>query len=120
MRSGACFPALLFVILSKYEDRPFIRNLDFAVTVKVQEKIDRSAHLRLASFVDTMMTGTTFFASPEFTSAVVIILTGLALYDRKKKVGMVRLLLFSLVSLLSFLLSCMENLLFIIHLRRFL
>ncbi len=76
---------LLFVILSKYEDRPFIRNLDFAVTVKVQEKIDRSAHLRLASFVDTMMTGTTFFASPEFTSAVVIILTGLALYDRKKK-----------------------------------
>ncbi len=65
----------LFVVLSKYEDRSVIRNLDFAVTVKVQEKIDKSAHLRLTSFVDTMMTGATFFASPEFTSIVVLFLT---------------------------------------------
>lgn len=75
----------LFVVLSKYEDRSVIRNLDFAVTVKVQEKIDTSAHLRLKSFVDTMMTGATFFASPEFTSVVVILLTGWLFYNGKKK-----------------------------------
>lgn len=75
----------LFIVLSKYEDRPFIRNLDFAVTVKVQEKIDTSAHLRLKSFVDTTMTGATFFASPEFTSVVVILLTGWLFYDFKIK-----------------------------------
>ena len=74
-----------FVVLSKYEDRSVIRNLDFAVTVKMQEKIDTSAHLRLKSFVDTMMTGATFFASPEFTSVVVILLTGWLFYDFRKK-----------------------------------
>jgi len=74
-----------FVVLSKYEDRSVIRNLDFAVTVKLQEKIDKSAHLRLASFVDTTMTGATFFASPEFTSVVVILLTGWLFYDFRKK-----------------------------------
>lgn len=75
----------LFVLLSKYEDRPFVRNLDFAVTVKVQEKIDNSLHLRLRSFIDNSMEGATFFASPEFTSVVVIMLTAWALYDWKKK-----------------------------------
>lgn len=74
-----------FVVVSKYEDRSAIRNFDFAVTVKVQEKIDTSAHLRLRLFVDTIMTGATFFASPEFTSIVVILLTGFILYDFKKK-----------------------------------
>lgn len=74
-----------FVVLSKYEDRSVIRNFDLAVTVKVQEKIDKSAHLRLKSFVDTMMTGATFFASPEFTSVVVILLTGWLFYNGKKK-----------------------------------
>lgn len=73
-----------FVVLSKYEDRSFIRNLDFAVTVKIQEKIDSSTHLRIASFIDNSMTGATFFASPEFTSVVVILLTGWLLYDFKK------------------------------------
>ena len=51
----------------------------------MQEKIDTSAHLRLKSFVDTMMTGATFFASPEFTSVVVILLTGWLFYDFRKK-----------------------------------
>lgn len=75
----------MFIVLSKYEDRSVIRNLDFAVTVKVQEAIDKSTHLRLTSFIDTTMTGATFFASPEFSSVVVILLTGWALYDWKKK-----------------------------------
>ncbi len=74
-----------FAILSKYEDRAFLRNLDFAVTVKVQERIDGSNHLRTASLIGNVMEGATFFASPEFTVVVTLILTGLALYDRRRK-----------------------------------
>lgn len=74
-----------FLVLSKYEDRSFMRTLDFSVTVKVQEKIDSLSHLRLKSLIDTSMTGATFFASPEFTSVVIILLTGWALFDWKKK-----------------------------------
>ena len=75
----------LFGLLSKYEDRAFIRNLDFAVTVRLQERIDRSSHLRAASVVGNLMEGATFFASPEFISIATICLTGLLLYDRKTK-----------------------------------
>lgn len=89
MRAGVIsLAALLFVCflaLSKYEDRVFIRNLDFAVTVRLQERIDRSSHLRAASVVGNLMEGATFFASPEFISIATICLTGLLLYDRKKK-----------------------------------
>ncbi len=74
-----------FTFLSKFEDRPQLRNLDFAVTVKIQERIDRSAHLRLASLVGNIMEGSTFFASPAFTSVVVIVLAVGMAYDRKKK-----------------------------------
>lgn len=75
----------LFVLLSKYEDRDMLRNLDFAVTVKVQERIDRSAHLRLTTIVGNMMEGATFFASPEFTVVITLIITGILMYDREKK-----------------------------------
>ncbi len=74
-----------FALLSKYEDRPALRNLDFAVTVKVQERIDTSSHLRLADFVGNVMEGATFFASSEFTVVATLIMTGIAVYDRKKK-----------------------------------
>ncbi len=73
---------LAFLLLSKYEDRQVIRSIDFAATVKIQDRIDKSAHLRLASFVDNVMEGSSFFAGPVFTSVVVFILTGLAF--RKK------------------------------------
>ena len=72
-----------FLLLSKFEDRQIIRSIDFAATVKVQDKIDKSVHLRLAAFVDNIMEGSSFFASPEFTSIVVIFLTVLAF--RKKQ-----------------------------------
>ncbi len=72
-----------FALLSKFEDRSFIRTLDFAATVKIQDRIDKSAHLRLAALVDNTMEGATFFAGPEFTSIVVLILTGIAF--RKKR-----------------------------------
>lgn len=79
----ACMSLCFFIILSKYEDRSIIRNIDFASTVKVQDRIDKSAHLRLAALVDNTMEGATYFASPEFSSAVVLILT--ALLFRKYK-----------------------------------
>lgn len=76
-----------FALLSKFEDRQIIRNVDFATTVKVQDRIDKSAHLRLAAFVDNTMEGATFFAGPEFTSIIVLILTVVAVYDWKNKKG---------------------------------
>ena len=77
---------LFFGVLSKYEDRSFMRSLDFAATVKVQERIDTSSHLRASAFVGNLMEGATFFASPEFTVVVTLFLTGLFAYDRKKKI----------------------------------
>ncbi len=76
---------LLFVLLSKYEDRPALRSLDFAVTTKVQEKIDTSSHLRFTDFIGNLMEGATFFASPEFTVIVTLIYSGAFVYDRKSK-----------------------------------
>lgn len=81
-----CFICLFaFTLLSKYEDRALLRNIDLAVTVKLQDKIDKSMHLRLTAFVDNTMEGATYFASPEFTSIVVLLLTAAVVYDRKKK-----------------------------------
>ena len=76
---------VLFGVLSKYEDRKALRDLDFAVTVKVQEKIDRSAHLRMASIVGNIMEGATYAATPAVTSIVILLMTGYAVYDWKKK-----------------------------------
>ncbi len=79
-------PVLLlfsFVLLSKFEDRPIIRAIDFAATVKVQDRIDKSAYLRLAALVDNTMEGATFFASPEFASIIVLVLTTVA-FRRKR------------------------------------
>lgn len=75
----------MFALLSKYEDRAALRSLDFAVTTKVQTKIDRSSHLRFADIVGNLMEGATFFASPEFIVITTIIATGTLLYDGKKK-----------------------------------
>lgn len=81
----SCILLGLFSLLSKYEDRASLRSLDFAVTTKVQSKIDTSSHLRFTDFIGNLMTGATFFASPEFIVVVTLIMTGLLLYDRKKK-----------------------------------
>jgi len=79
------FCLLGFTLLSKFEDRDALRRLDFAVTVKVQERIDKSTHLRAALLVGNTMEGATFFASPGFTVAVVLVLATVAAYDRKTK-----------------------------------
>lgn len=71
-----------FILLSKYEDRQVLRSLDFAVTVKVQEKIDNSSHLRAKIFIDNLMEGATFLASPIFSSLMVLLLIFLATKNR--------------------------------------
>ena len=76
---------IFFGLLSKYEDRAALRSLDFAVTTKLQEKIDTSSRLRLADFIGNLMEGATFFASPEFTVAVTLVYTVFFAYDRKSK-----------------------------------
>lgn len=74
-----------FALFSKYEDRDFFRQLDFAVTVKLQEYIDTSTRLRTVALVGNVMEGATFFASPELTVVVTLLLTAACIYDRKKR-----------------------------------
>jgi len=62
-----------------------MKNTDFAVTVKIQERVDKSARLRLTEFVGNVMEGSTFFASPEFSIAFVFVLTCIFCIDLKKK-----------------------------------
>ena len=81
----ACCALVLFGLLSKYEDRPALRSLDFAVTTKVQGKIDTSSHLRFTDFIGNLMEGATFFASPEFTVVVTLIYSAFFVYDRKSR-----------------------------------
>jgi len=75
----------LFALLSKFEDRGFFRSLDFDVTVKLQERIDKSTRLRTAALIGNVMEGATFFASPEFTVVSTLFLTAVFAYDRKKR-----------------------------------
>lgn len=86
-----CFAA--FLMLSKYEDRPWVRAMDFAATVKIQDRIDRSVHLRLAQAVDTVMTGATFFAGPGFSIFGVLVLSFVDAYTRKRRLLSLRSLL---------------------------
>lgn len=74
------------------------KGLDFTVTVKLQERIDKSSRLRLAEVVGNIMEGSTFFASPEVSTVVVIVLGLISLVDVKKK----RLRYGSLVIFLAF------------------
>lgn len=76
---------LCFGLLSKYEDRPSLRSLDFAVTVKVQDAFDKSSRLRLSEVMANAMEGATVFASPEFTVLVTLLFTAVSIYDWKKK-----------------------------------
>lgn len=60
---------LLFAVLSKYEDRAFIRNLDFTVTVKVQNFVNKFCTTRC----DGLFEDIGFFASPLFSVGVLIL-----------------------------------------------
>lgn len=60
-----------FVLLSKYEDRAVIRNLDFTVTVKVQDYMAKFCTSRCDGFFEDIG----FFAGPLFSSLVVLFVT---------------------------------------------
>lgn len=79
------FLLVSFYLFSRQVKRGFLKNVDFAVTVKLQEKIDTSSRLRLASVIGNVMEGATFFASPAFSVIAVGGITLLALIDRKNK-----------------------------------
>lgn len=76
---------LLFYEFSRQVNRGFLKQADFAVTVKIQDHVDKSTRLRLVSVVGNIMEGSTFFASPLFSSITVGLLTLIALYDKKNK-----------------------------------
>src|SRR5260221_6662910 len=74
-----------FYVFSRQVKHGFLKQADFNTTVRLQERIDKSSRLRLTSFVGNVMEGSTFFASPIFTSVVVGLLTLVALIDIQKK-----------------------------------
>ena len=74
-----------FVIFSRYVRTGIFNHFDFATTVKLQERIDSSTHLRLADVVGNVMEGSTFFAGPEFSLVFLLVLTGIVCVDVKKK-----------------------------------
>lgn len=76
---------IAFTLFSWGIKKGALRTMDFAFTVKVQDAIDSSARLRTKELVGDIMEGSTFFASPEFSVIVVLLLTGIAAFDRKKK-----------------------------------
>jgi membrane-associated phospholipid phosphatase len=72
---------ILFVLLSKYEDRQVLRTLDFTATVRVQDAVGRLCGVRC----DAALESVGFFASPAFSVIAVAALTLFAAFDRKKK-----------------------------------
>lgn len=76
---------LIFTIFSWSIKREAFRNIDFAFTVKLQEALDKSPRLRFSRLAGEVMEGFTFFASPEVSVVAVLGITGLTLYDWKRK-----------------------------------
>lgn len=80
--------ALLFIfcftLFSRFVKLGGMKTADFAITVKVQERIDNSSRLRLARFTGEAMEGATFFASPMVASIGMLLLTMLSALSRKK------------------------------------
>lgn len=75
---------LSFAMFSRYIKRGGLKDIDFAVTVKLQERIDTSSRLRLASLTGDVMEGSSFLASPMISTIVIIFITFLTFIKRKK------------------------------------
>lgn len=65
------FFLLAFALLSKFEDREVLRNLDFAATVRVQDAVAKVCTTRCNSMFEDIG----FFASPLFSVVAVGVLT---------------------------------------------
>ena len=75
---------LSFTIFSRYIKRGSMKEADFAVTVKVQERIDTSSRLRLASLTGDVMEGSSLLASPLVSVIAITIITVITFIKRKK------------------------------------
>ena len=97
--SAVCL--LAFVLLSKYEDRPILRNLDFSVTVKVQDRITQACATRC----DGILENIGLFASPMVSIVTVLGITGflfLLVKGTKKKIAILCIpLVFGLLTLVE-------------------
>jgi len=82
-----------FIILTKYEDRQFMRELDFAMTVKLQEYIDTSSHMRLSAVVGMILEGVGLFAGPVITGLFVLGITGYFVLSGKNNIRYFALLI---------------------------
>lgn len=82
-----------------------MRDADFAATVKIQERIDKSTHLRTAAFVGDLTEGSVILAGPGVSVVLVGLLTVFSVFDlRKKKIrlsGLLIPLFFGLLILLE-------------------
>lgn len=91
---------LSFTIFSRDVKRGDMKEMDFAVTVKVQERIDNSSRLRLTRLTGEIMEGATFLASPIISIIAVIIITFITFIKRKefRAAALIILLVFGLMT----------------------
>lgn len=82
--SGLLFLAL-FTGFSLYIKRGGLKDFDFAVTIKIQERIDKSTHLRTAVFVGDILEGSVYLASPIISVIAVLFLAMMNFIDFRKK-----------------------------------
>ena len=75
---------LSFAIFSRYIKRGGLKEIDFAVTVKLQERIDTSSRLRLASITGDVMEGSSILASPLVSVIAISVITITTFIKRKK------------------------------------
>lgn len=75
---------LSFTIFSRYLKRGGLKEIDFAVTVKLQERIDNSSRLRLARMTGEIMEGSSFLASPMVSILAIIFITFITFIKRKR------------------------------------
>ena len=73
-----------FTLFSLWIKRGNMRELDFAVTIKVQERIDTSARLRLARMTGDLMEGATVLASPLSSLFIIAGITMITIINRKR------------------------------------
>lgn len=90
-----CGLLLLFsyYFFSKEVKRGFMKETDFAVTVKLQEKINTSKRLHLVDFIGNVFEGSTFIAGPWMSMGFLGFLTIAAFVNLKKKTINLRVLL---------------------------
>jgi len=75
---------LSFAIFSRHIKRGGMKDVDFAITVKLQERIDNSSKLRLARLTGEVMEGATLLASPLVSIIAITVITIITSIKRKK------------------------------------